>query len=826
MLGAGDALLSTEILPSRSGVDPHPSVCWTRGVEVERALESAHAVASDNLAIGQMLSRRYRIEGELGEGGMGLVYLVRDEQVAGETFAVKVLKQGLDPEALSLLREEVRKTRKLSHPNIVDVHSVNVDGAALYVLMEYLEGKSLDALLDEEFGRGMPFSHAWPIIEDVGAALGYAHDHNVIHSDLKPANVLVTTSGRTKLLDFGIARLSRGPLLHKWSGPRAFTPTYASCEMLEGKEADPRDDIYSFACVIYEMLCGERPFGHLNALEAREAGAQVPPLEGLSRTQNELLAQGLAFEREARIASVEQLLAGLAPDRGPGGRQNAVLGFAVATVAALSLTYLAVDKPWIYKRSVVVQPVASEAQKVAFAPPPHSVAVLPFVNLSGDKEQEYFSDGLTEELLNSLSRIDELQVAARTSSFYFKDKGADLPTIANKLNVASLLEGSVRRSGNTIRITAQLNNAVTGFHLWSQTYDRGIGDVLQLQTEIATAVAAALRVTLLSDVGAKIELGGTRNPAAFDAYVRASNGYWTLPEGQENERAVIDGFTDAIRLDPEYALAYADRSLALSSSVQGAKGPAVLDHLIKAQADARNAIALAPDLAEGHLAMAVVLQMTLDFAGATTEYERASALAPGNARVLRDYGAFAVSMGKTEVGLAAAHRGVVLDPLNPETHYWLGVSLILARRYDEAIASFTNAKSLSSNDRFIALYIDGWIGLSYYLTGNVANSRARCGKPDHFFSLICMAMRYDKLGQRAAEIILAKLRALRGENGALVYAMIYAQWGDRAKALECLDTAMRLHDPWLQYLKVFAVFDPLRKEPRFQAIERELNFPN
>jgi len=183
------------------------------------------------------------------------------------------LKEELHTQALALLREEVRKTRKLSHPNIVDVHSVNVDGQRLYVLMEYLEGKSLDALLYEEFGRGISFSHAWPIIEDVGAALGNAHDHNVIHSDLKPANLFVTTSGRTKLLDFGIARVSRGPLLHAQSGARALTPAYASCEMLEGKEADRRDDIYSFACVIHEMLCGERPFGELTALEARRERA-------------------------------------------------------------------------------------------------------------------------------------------------------------------------------------------------------------------------------------------------------------------------------------------------------------------------------------------------------------------------------------------------------------------------------------------------------------------------------------------------------------------------------------------------------------------------
>jgi serine/threonine-protein kinase len=800
-------------------------------VEVERSPESAQAGDSGKLAIGQVLSGRYRIERVLGEGGMGLVYLVRDEQVAGETFAAKVLKQGLDPEALGLLREEVRKTRKLSHPNIVDVHSVNVDGRAFYVLMEYLEGKSLNALLDEEFGRGMPFSHAWPIIEDVGAALGYAHDHNVIHSDLKPANVLVTTSGRTRLLDFGIARVSRGPLVHNRSGWRALTPAYASYEMLKGEQANPRDDIYSFACVIYEMLSGDRPFGELNALEARDVGTQVPPLAVLSPAQNEALAQALAFDRASRTGSVEQLLAGLAPDKGPRGRQNAVLGAAVATVAALSLTYLAVDKFWISERSVVVQPVASEAQQAAsrtvaaFAPPPHSVAVLPFVNMSGDKEQEYFSDGLTEELLNSLSRINGLQVAARTSSFYFKGKDVDLPTIAHKLNVASVLEGSVRRSGDKMRVTAQLNNAVTGFHLWSQTYDRDLSDVLQLQTDITNAVTTALKVTLLGDVAAKIELGGTRNPAAFDAFLRASHCYSIAPIFNErNHLAVIARFTEAIRLDPEYALAHANRSLAISAfATSYAKGPAVRDYFDKAQSDARQAIALAPDLAEGHLALAVFFQYSTEFAGATREYDRARALAPGNVRVLTGYGQFAVTMGNTEAGLAAVHRAVLLDPLNLNAHYWLGASQVLARRYDEAVASLKNAKTLVPDDPDR----DWWIGVSHYLTGNFAMAERVCASENHFPLLICKAMTDDKLGRRTdAEATLAKLRALRGDDGAVAYAMIYAQWGDRVQALEWLDTAMRLHDPWLQYLRVFAVFDPLRKEPRFQAIERELNFPN
>ena len=242
----------------------------------------------------------------------------------------------------------------------------------------------------------------------------------------------------------------------------------------------------------------------------------------------------------------------------------------------------------------------------AFNPPPHSIAVLPFVNLSGDKEQEYFSDGLTEELLNSLAEINELQVAARTSSFSFKGKDVDLGTVARKLNVGAVLEGSVRRSAHTVRITAQLINAVTGFHLWSQTYDRDLGDVLKLQTDIASAVASALKVTLLGDVAAKVELGGTRNPDAFDAYLRGAKEYTTRHEAKDLP-AAIAAYTKAIRLDPRYALAFAGRSMALSAlAAQSATAAAMREGFDKAQADARQALALAPDLAQAHLASANV----------------------------------------------------------------------------------------------------------------------------------------------------------------------------------------------------------------------------
>jgi TolB-like protein/predicted Ser/Thr protein kinase len=839
--------LSTEVSPRAAEVDPQLCACARDGPPPEglpktlaperrrSATQRAQSEMSSNtvqLAVGQLLGGRYRIQRELGEGGMGVVYLAADEQVAGEIFAVKVLKEDLDPAALTLLREEVRKTRKLSHPNIVDVHSVNVDGTRLYVLMEYLEGKSLDALLDEEFGRGMAFSHAWPIIEDVGAALGYAHDHNVIHSDLKPANIFLTTSGKTKLLDFGIARVSRGPLLHQRSGPLALTPAYASCEMLEGEEADARDDIYSFACVIYEMLCGKRPFGELTALEARETGAQVPPLALLSRAQNAALAQALAFDRKERTASVEQLLEGLT-DRKPRARPIAVLGGAIiVALGALGLTYLVLDKLWISRRSVVVQSVAPDAQPTAsrasgtgatFNPPPHSIAVLPFVNMSGDPGQEYFSDGLTEELLNSLSRINELQVAARTSSFSFQGAHPDIATVAHKLNVASVLEGSVRRSGRTVRITAQLDNAVTGFHIWSQTYDRDLGDVLQLQTEIATAVAEALKVNLLSDVAARIELGGTRNPAALDAYLKGTNIHFTWRDPKKDELAAIAAYSEAVRLDPNYALAFAGRSIAFSDYAQWIAGQALRDALDKAHTDARRAIALAPELAEGHLALASLSQRSLNFSQAATEFERALELAPGNARVLRNYGWFAVCMGRTDAGLVAARRAAVLDPLNPSGRELLGYTMSNARRPDEALTAFQQLVALLPDSP------EGYAlrGIAHYELGDLQNARSSCEtKPDFVLSQLCLAMTYDRLGRHAdAQATLTKAQVENGEALAYSYVWVYAQWGSVGKALDWLETAYRVRDSDLEQLKTDPLVDPLRHEPRYQAIERELKFP-
>ena len=502
--------------------------------------------------------------------------------------------------------------------------------------------------------------------------------------------------------------------------------------------------------------------------------------------------------------------AGLASRRPVRG---AWLAVALAVAIALVAAYLLVEKRW----------GASLPPAAAFAPPPHSIAVLPFVNLSGDKEQEYFSDGLTEELLNSLSEISELQVAARTSAFSFKGTNTDIGTIARKLNVAAVLEGSVRRSGSIVRITTQLINAVTGFHLWSHTYDRDLGDVLKLETDIADAVASALKVSLLGNVATKIELGGTSNPAAFDAYLRGRTAHLAAHDA-EGYQAVIAAFTEAIELDPNYALAFANRAFARNDYAEQASGALVRASFDDARADALKAIALAPDLAEAHMALAIYsIAGELDFSRGIEAYQRAVALAPGNARVLRNYAVFAVDMGLAEAGIAAGRRAVVLDPLNFASYRGLGQALYSARRYSESLGVQQHVFTLDREHPgdYAAL------GLTYYALADFEHARATCvSKPDDYLNQQCLAVTYGKLGQRAnAERVLAQLKA-NGDDATYQYAEIYAQWGNVPKAIESLETAMRVRDPGLEFLKADPQLDPLRKEPRFQAIERELKFPN
>jgi TolB-like protein/Tfp pilus assembly protein PilF len=472
--------------------------------------------------------------------------------------------------------------------------------------------------------------------------------------------------------------------------------------------------------------------------------------------------------------------------------------------------------------------VKPDGVTVVFAPPAHSIAVLPFVNMSGDPKQEYFSDGITEELLNSLSRLNELQVVARTSSFSFKGQNVDVATIAHKLNVGALLEGSVRRAGNTVRITVQLINANSGYHVWSQTYDRTLTDLLKVQTEVATAVAQQLKVTLAGDESVKMEVGGTSNPDAYDAYLRGEQLYNSSDERRENMRSALAYFDRAILIDPSYAAAYTGRARALGSEAIIFAAPEERAALRKqAAAAAEKAVALAPNSGEAHSVLASIRSfILLDFAGAAPEYDKAIALAPGSAQVQRRFGGFASLLGHFDAGIPALERAVALDPQNLLVHTHLGDGFREAGRYNDALAAFRAAAALfpGSHD-VVAGTVETLLDAGQY-----EQARARCAAPgapiDDEDRFSCLARAEYALGRHVeASGELSRLQSLAGDRLAYQYAKIYACWGDSAAALRWLSRAEELLDSSLQSFRVELCFRGIRNEPRFKAIEARLNFP-
>ena len=509
-------------------------------------------------------------------------------------------------------------------------------------------------------------------------------------------------------------------------------------------------------------------------------------------------------------------------------RLNGPVVVLIAVIAA-ALAYIVVDKVWRAKPASVaiteLAPASAAGAPAAFAPPPHSIAVLPFVNMSGDPKQDYFSDGLSEELLNSLTTIPDLHVAARTSSFFFKGKDVDLSEVAHKLNVGAVLEGSVRKDGEQVRITAQLINAVTGFHLWSQTYDRDLKSILKLQTEIATAVTKALQATLMADAAATIELGGTRNPRAFDAYLLGRNlGHSKIDK--DVVLAAIAGFDEAIRLDPGFAKAYAGKALAETGFAEYyGVGTEIREHFQRARAAAERSVQLAPELGEAHSALADVLAHGyFDFKGALAEHERAVTLSPNEPGVLLRTSWFLSDIGRGDEAVPMARRGVSLDQLNWRAYRYFAVVLDDAHQYPEAIEAANRALSLNASD----LRQSALRGLSLLHMGDAESARKSCDTPQRDWEgRMCLAIAYDKLHRRSdAEAEVATMKADMGDAQAYQFAEIYAQWGDIPKALDWFETAYRLKDPGISSLKVDEFLAPLRAEPRFREIERELNLPN
>jgi TolB-like protein/Flp pilus assembly protein TadD len=552
------------------------------------------------------------------------------------------------------------------------------------------------------------------------------------------------------------------------------------------------------------------------------------------------LAKGLAHlvRTGARDESV------LPFDRADGGHtpaQTRKRTYASALIAAAAVLVIAVFgiAAWLLWRSL--QPAAPgrdqatshataskpESDTAAFSPPSHSVAVLPFVNMSGDPKQDYFSDGVSEELLNALSRLNDLQVVARTSSFSFKGQNVDVATIAHKLNVGAVLEGSVRRAGNTVRITAQLINTVTGFHLWSETYDRPFNDIFKVQTEVATAVAQQLEIKLAGN-STKFAVGGTRNTDAFDAYLRAQRLYEEGPGGTAGWRAVLAMLDEAIALDPNYADAYTRRAEALLGLAHISNADEAKALHEQAAVAAERAVTLAPDSGDAHAALGSVrFEVYLDFVGGAAEFDQALALAPGSAIVQRNAAWYMAALGHFEPALKAAQRAVDLDPQNWFTYINQGETFYYARHYGEALAAFQHALPLKPGSTLL----NSDLGFTFFMLGQTEQARQLCEAATAPIvkdtQHRCLALVYHALGRQAdAGHELDQYKKLDADGHLVGYAEIYAQWGNAADALRWLSNAERLHDNYgLMQLKTDPLLDPIRNEPQFKALLARMKFP-
>ena len=508
-----------------------------------------------------------------------------------------------------------------------------------------------------------------------------------------------------------------------------------------------------------------------------------------------------------------------APDLRPVAWWHNRVPMIVALVAlAVAVGGLAV------RTSRTAAPPGPVAASSVFAPPARSVAVLAFDNMSGDPAQAYFSDGLSEQLIDALTRIDAIEVAGRTSSFSFRGSHATLGDIARALNVSAVLAGSVRRSGKRAVITAQLTNALTGFNMWSRTYDRDQDDVVGVQTEIAQAVVHSLQVTLLGSDAGKLTLGGTSNPAAYDVYLRAQRELHAAND-EASHRTALASFDQAIALDPAFAKAYVGRGTELTNlATMGNVGSATVQRQLFADALAAydRALAIAPGLAQAHSGRATALNWgKLDHAGAAREIVEAQMLAPGSAAIEGNYANIELSLGHPDLAVKAAERSTQIDPMSIHTWGQLSRVLFMARRYDAALEALGHVAALAGKLPVGYTGVEGGVLIAQ---GHPEAARRLCAAGADSDQLEVLAMADHRLGRSAdARADVARLTALQGDAAAFSLAEIYAQDGDMPEALDWLDKAVRLRDPGLADIRLDPMLDPLRGEARFKQVEAALS---
>lgn len=731
---------------------------------------------------------RYAVEKELGRGGTAVVFLAHDRK-HDRLVAMKVLQPELGVTRERFLRE-IKVAARLRHAHILPLHDSGEAGGLLYYVMPYVEGETLAARLKRD--TQITAREAVLIGSEVADALDYAHKRGVVHRDIKPGNILLE-DGHATVVDFGIARAlsQNGDEDLTTSGKSIGTPAYMSPEQFDDSEpVDGRSDIYSLACVVYEMVTGIRPF------KANTTLASIA--KRLSADHADLTA--VAAAGAPQLTSV--LKKALATD--PSDR------FATAGEFRWALTSALTGRRGTPARG---------SRKA------RSIAVLPFANMSTDREAEYFADGVSEELINALTKLGSLRVASRTSSFAFKGTDQDVRRIGHQLNVETVLEGSVRKAGNRLRITAQLVNVADGYHLWSERFDRELTDVFEIQDEIATAIVGTLKIKLIGSERGPLVKRYTDNLHAYELYLKGR--HFIARRGEGLVRA-LTYFNESITADPKFAPAYA--GLADTYNLLGwwCVFPAN-DAFPRAKEAATRALTIAPELATGYSALGFVATFyDWDAAAAERHFLRALELNPGQATAHHWYAEYLMAAGQFEDAVAQAERAQELDPVGLIVNTLVGMAHYFARRPDITVAECR--ETLEMEPTFVPAHF--WMGYGYLQQGAYAEALEKFDTLSRFTAAHRLvpgltALAHAKIGNlAAAERDLATLSdADLPDVHAVSSAMAQLGRGNLSAAIDWLERACEHRACWLAFLGVDPLWDDLRNDPRFQMIVKRVGFP-